>query len=65
MALLLRRSSLASDVISVWKQIETYLLFLNRYDLLRVVVSKYRVQKLSYVNGDNLDELVPHLTKHQ
>ena len=36
----------------------------KRHDLLKVVVSKYCVQKLSNVNGDNLDELDPHLAKH-
>ena len=31
----------------------------------KVVVSKYRVRKLSNMNWDDFDELVPHLTKHQ
>ena len=38
---------------------------LKRYDLLKVVISKYCIQKLSNVNGDNLDELDPHLAKHR
>jgi hypothetical protein len=41
------------------------LMFLKSYDMLKYVVSKYCVQKLSNVNGDNLDELDPHLAKHQ
>jgi hypothetical protein len=55
MAIVIRRSSLASVVLSIWQQIATYLMFLNRYDLRKVVVSKYCVQKLSNVNDDNLD----------
>ena len=37
----------------------------KRHDLLKATVSKYCVQKLSNVNGDNVDELDPHLAKHQ
>ena len=65
MALVTRRSSLASVILSIWHHIAAYLMFLNRYDLLKVVVSNYCVQKLSNANDHNLDELVPHLTKHQ
>jgi hypothetical protein len=32
--------------------------------MLKDVVSKYCVHKLSNVNGDNLDELDPRLAKH-
>ena len=37
----------------------------KRYDLLRASVSMYCAQQLFYVNGDNSDELNPHLVKHQ
>ncbi len=51
------------------RQIETLqhrsLLLVKRHDLLKAIVSKYCVQKLSHVNGDNLDELDPHLAEHQ
>jgi hypothetical protein len=37
----------------------------KRYDLLKVIVSKYCVQKWPNVNDSNSDELEPHLAKHQ
>ena len=65
MAIVIRRSSLYLIVLSIWQQIPVDLMSLKRYDMLKDVVSMYCVQKLSNVNGDNLDELDPHLAKHQ
>jgi hypothetical protein len=64
MALYIRRSSLSSAILSIWKQISADLMFLKRCDLLKVTVSNYCVQKLSNVNGDHLDDLDPHLEKN-
>jgi hypothetical protein len=65
MAIVIRKSSLDLVVLSIWQLIPVDLMFLKRNDMLKDVVSKYCVQKLSNVNGDNLDELDPHLAKHQ
>ena len=61
MALVIRWSSLASIILFIWQQVAINLIFQSAMiDLLEANVSKYCVQKLSIV-----DELDPHLAKHQ